>query len=448
MNKRIERLLFLLVVALLSGLLVAACGGGSGGGAAVDSASFNASASAGDFIRLNLDFRTGSYSYENLTTGRVESGTFSEDAATSELNFTATSATGGGGVRATELITGFVAKGLCITLLANNTGASKDLTSMIFGVPERTHTPRDIIDAVPSGSIAGYLLMQFRTNEGGFEVGYADLETNQAVLDTADLDHDGNTVESIAGAPMFVETYSSVYGVADPTVPGEPSLIFSNEIVNPSEPAIDQLPFVEAAPDASHLLLRMWETPGGLDEVVEHKLFFNQPLDKVIIDSPNGNAIMLERPTTSSWSPNYEGTYYLVEYTGQGTKLAVDDTLGSTDTLVVVIDNDGAGNGRLSVVGDPGAQNITLSSFATLQSSGLLGELVSPWSGAALNGVFGFTVAGSGLDLGRETFLIFSNDVLFFVSAELTGPRDISGGDLDGWPDSYVYSYGGGAKVR
>jgi len=438
---------YLLFVALLSCLLVVACGGG-GGDVTTDRASFNASASAGDFIRLELNFRAGSYSYENLTTGRIEFGTFSEDVTTSELSFIATSSSGGGGGRVSELITGFVAKELCITLLANNTGAGKDTTSMIFGVPERAHNPRDIISAVPSGSTSEYLLMQFRTNEGGFEIGYADLEANQAVLDTADLDHDGNVIETITGAPMFVETYSSVYGVADPIVPGQPSLIFSYELVNPSEPVVNQVPFVEAAPDASHLLLRMWETPGGLDEVVEHKLFFNQQLDKVIIDSPTGNAIMLERPTTSNWSPNYEGTYYLVEYTGQGTKLAVDDTLGSTDTLVVVIDNDGAGNGRLSVVGDPGTQNITLSSFATLQSSGLLGEVVSPWSGADLNGVFGFTVAGSGLDLGRETFLVFSNDVLFFVSAELTGPRETNAGDLYGWPDSYVYSYGGGAKIR
>lgn len=430
------------------------CGGGDSSPppALVTNTKYNASAAAGDYIKLTVDLSDGTYSYKNVTTGRNETGTVTEDPTTKELTFTATTSTGGGSGdgSATELITGFVAPNTGIVLLANNTGAS-DITSMVFGVPYRNHSLSELINLVPAGSSADYILMQFRIDDGGFEIGYADIMENQAYTDEPDLNNDGSVVDTINGAPLYAEVYSTVAGVVDPSN-GLPYTIFSEDIINPTDPLASQIPFTEAAPDGSHLIVRAWEDINVMT-IVDNKTFFNSTFDKVIIDSEFGNSILLERSGDSSWSADYEGTYYAVEYNGQGT-LGGTDTPTSQGTLVFEISNDGSANGLLSVRGDPDYQDITLSSFQDMESAGLLGEVVSPWPVDAppLNGVFGFTVSPEDPldpnDLGGEVFVIFSDNTLFFVSAELTGPRDSSGGDLHNRPAAYTYSYGGGLRIQ
>jgi len=422
-----------------------ACGGGGGGGSASNVTTFNASAAVGDYMQLTLDFDNNTYNYKNNTTGRNETGTFAEDATSKKLTFTADTASGGGLGSATELSTGFVAPNLCIALLANNTGSSADKTSMVFGVPNRNHTTDSLINFVPAGGSAGFLLMQFRDADGGFEVGFADIKENQAVTDTGDVNNNGEITDIINGAPMYMESYSSISGVPDPFT-GAPGLVLSTESVNPLEPAIDRVPFLEAAADGSHIILRQWETPNGSPVVGESKLFFNSAMDKIIIDNEFGNAIALERPSSGDWSNSYEGTYYVVAYNADGTPGGIDSPR-TPETMVFTFGSDING-GTLSIAGGP--QDIPLTKFADMEST-LLGNPVSPWSGSFhnnhLNGIFGYqTPAGPAPDLGGEKFFVFSNGVVFFVSAELTGPR-LSGGDLDGMPTSYVYGYGGGAKI-
>ena len=448
MNRGIKiSILALLIISSVTALIY--CGGGGDGStptAPEVTTKYNASAAAGDYIKLTVDLSEGTYRYENVTTGRIEDGTVIEDPTTKELTFTVISSTGGGSGdgSVTELITGFVAPNIGIVLLADNTGAS-NIKSMVFGVPHRNHVPSDLINLVPTGSSANYIIMNFRTLDSGWEIAYADLKENQNHTDEADLNNDGSVVDIISGAPLYGEFYSAVYGVPDPSM-GLPFTIFSEDIINPKDLPADQVPFVEAASDGSHLVERSWND--DIDAVIEeNKMFFNSTLDKFIVDTGHGNAILLKRPGNSSWSANYEGTYYLVGYNGEGVSGELD-TLNSVETLVFEISNDGSGNGLISVVGKPDYQNIPLTSFQDLESAGpLLGDAVSPWpDGTPLNGVFGFTVDPNPDppgDLGGEFFFIFSEGVMFYVSAELTGPRDISDR-----PASYTYGYGGGLKIQ
>jgi len=459
MDMKINRSMVLMAVAvLLVGIVtMAACGGGGGSSDQATSTTFNASAAAGDFIELTVN-NDGTYAYENFTTSRVESGTYSQDPATGELSFTADTSTGGGGDGTpSELATGFSAPGIGIVLIATHTGATRDKESIVFGIRQQTHNLDDIIGLVEpgTGGTAEYVYLQFRTNDGGFELGAATILEEQDFTDTLDIDEDGSIIDTITGAPLIPHSYSPIYGDPDPIGTGV-DMTFSTDIINASSST--PLPFLQLAPDASHIILRSWEYDtcnkgdfGCTPTLAGNILFFNSTMEKIIMDSPYGSGIILKMAGSDTWSSTYEGTYTLVSYVGSGTATSDQDTAGLWEDLRLTFGNDGLGNGTISVGPVGGPDDFTdqlLTSFNEMASAdSLLGSVVSQWptdGSIPLNGVFGFR--GAGGTIGVENFVVFSEGTVFILRAELNGPR-IAGGDLDGWPTAYSYQFGVGVKI-
>ena len=87
---------------------------------------YQATASAGDFIEFSIDADASTYSYDNITTGHSETGTYAVADSDSALTFTASAGT-------TKLDTGYEVPGLGIVLVANETGSTADKTSIITG---------------------------------------------------------------------------------------------------------------------------------------------------------------------------------------------------------------------------------------------------------------------------------------------------------------------------
>lgn len=449
----------LLLIAALA--VVTACGGSSSEQST--GTTYNASAAAGDFIRVTLK-NNGDYTYENTTTGRTESGTYATDPATEELSFTADTYSGGGGGSASELLTGFSVPSIGIILIASNTGTSANKESIVFGVRQRTHNLSDITGLVPTGSggSAEYLYLQFRTNDGGFELGSATILEEQGFTDTLDIDEDGSVIDTITGAPLIPYSYSPIYGMPDPVpVSTEIPMTFSTDVIkaaatSPVTPA--DVPFLELASDKSYITLRSWEydscnkgDPGCSPTLADNTLFFNNSLDKIIIDSPYASGIAVAMSSTGDWDSSYEGTYNMVSYFGSGTATGNQDTAGVPDILVLTFSHDTGGNGTVTIDVLGGGNIVTdqsLTSFNDMASANsLLGNPVVPWptdGSIPLNGVFGYR--GVGGSIGEENFFLFSDGVVFGVHAELNGPR-ISGGDLNNWPTSYTYQFGAGLKM-
>jgi hypothetical protein len=446
----IVRVLTILVMA--AAITWAACGGGGGGSSdQATSTTFNASAAAGDFIKLTLSATDKSYIYENFTTGRYELGSRSSDPSTGEITFTTTAGSGGGSGYAStsELATGFTAPGIGVVLIATHTGATKDKESIVFGVPERTHSLDEIIGLVPKGSggSADYIYLQFRTNDGGFELGSARIQEEQVFTDVQDIDEDGSVADTITGAPLKSASYSPVYGMPDPVPGNTVDMAFSKDIID--EPST---PFTELASDSTYTILRAWEydtcdkgEPSCEPTLAENMMFLDDSLEKIVIDSPYFSGIALAMGD-SQWSAENEGTYTMVYYFGNGTSVGDQDTGGVAEPVQLVFGNDGGGNGTMSAgpIGGPYSTALTLTRFNDMaEADSLLGNPVSPWptdGSIPLNGAFGF--AGDNGDLGSETFFVFSEGVVFMVSASLTGPR-FSGGE----PTSYYYEFGAGLKA-
>ncbi len=455
MEKRRSLVWISFAISLSALFMWTACGGGGGSSNQATSTTFNASAAAGDYIKITRS-AGNVYTYDNFTTGRFESGTYDQDPATGELSFTADTSTGGGSGdgNPSELATGFIAPGIGVVLIATHTGAAMDKESIVFGVPERTHSLDEIIGLVEpgTGGSADYIYLQFRTNDGGFELGAAKIFEEQDFTDTLDIDEDGDDADTITGAPLMPASYSPVYGMPDPTPGSSVDMTFSTDIVD----SATSTPFLDLAPDGSHIILSSWEYDtcnkgdlGCTPTLAGNIMFFNDTLEKIILDSPYSSGIVLAMGGSDGWSSANEGTYTMVSYVGSGRADTNQDTAGIPENLELVFGNDG-GNGTISVgpLGGPYSSAQPLTPFNDMAQAGsLLGNPASPWptdGSIPLNGAFGFR--GTDGTLGSETFFVFSEGVVFMLSASLDGPR-ISGGDLDGYPTSYFYQFGAGIKV-
>jgi hypothetical protein len=142
MRKPFSRILSLGAGALLIATITG-CGSSSGSASnntqsVATERDYQATASAGDFIQFSVDADALTYSYNNVTTGHSENGSYTVSSTDSSMTFTADGAT-------TKLQTGFEIPDLGVVLVAENTGASADKTSIVTGLPKTTVTKEEFL---------------------------------------------------------------------------------------------------------------------------------------------------------------------------------------------------------------------------------------------------------------------------------------------------------------
>jgi hypothetical protein len=393
-------------------MLLAACGGGGGSGARGDSdaptpqaaRSYQATAAAGDFIRITLDPDAGSYTYDNVTTAYSEAGSYAEG-ADGYLTF---SPEGGG---ASNLVTGFEAPGVGLVMIADETGNTADKTSLVIGVPEASITVADLTTRFTETTHFNYL--QFRTTDGGFEFGDITIEAG-----------------GLATANSYWPYGNRIEGGGE-----EGSIDFRDP---------DQLAVGEGG---TFLELTLLETPDGTDPVTSLNYIFKTPTDGIlVIDTPQGSMLIVEAQAGKDFQPSWAGTYNAVYYEGNGDETSVDSA-GSVSRAAIHVSAEGSL--RVTVTDPATGQTTTVLEDQPLTPvadarGGFLRldpEFASyTWDN---HGAFYWQDAES----KQELFLVFLEDAVLFASVAVTGENAES---IEyGLPrvTAYEYLYGAGLKA-
>ncbi len=160
-----------LAVIGLSGLL-ASCGSSSGSDAATTSSSssvattrsYTGTASVGDCVTVVVDAVAHTIAYNNLSTGDTGTATYT---VASDGSYAITDATG-------HLYKAYEVPGYALIVQAGKTGPGKNQDSIITAIESTSITPADIANN-------SYNYMQFRTNNGGMEIGAVTTASDGAI---------------------------------------------------------------------------------------------------------------------------------------------------------------------------------------------------------------------------------------------------------------------------
>lgn len=404
-RKKISRFSCIFFALLCAGLLMTACSGNNGGNTTAGTVqpvavrNYQATAAAGDFIKVTLDPNNSTYNYQNITTGQTESGTYSEQ-TDGYMIFTPQ----GGAV--SNIVTAFESKDLALVMVAKNTGATADQTTIVFGLPEADIVVPDLTNKTES-----YNLLQFRTGASGFEFGQANLA--------------GSKLSSVS----YGYRYNAVEGLEDEGM----SLTPEN---------------LQLSADGKYLVLTMEENDPAAP--LSTNYIFKTPTDGVLaVDTPNGNILLLKTLATKEFQSEWAGTYNAVYYSGAGdfNGTAVNDGLGVGRARLNI-----AADGKFSIdlVDQDGGLSRVLDNQQFIPMADAKGNLLrlnhqtplTTWAWDN-NGAFYWQNPVT----KQEIFAVFQNSTVFFASLTVTSEMQEM---ANGLPrvDTFGYFYGAGLKAE
>ncbi|MBI4231700.1 hypothetical protein HY605_00590 [Candidatus Peregrinibacteria bacterium] len=374
--------------------------GCTGGGSSTTSSSssspsptvreYTGTASVGDFITISINATAKTISYTNVTNG--ESGT---------VSYTI-DADGGYIIDDPDgnLITAFEVPGFALVLDMYNTGAGADTPALVTAFITADISKDDLKDN-------DYNFLQFRTNGGGMELGYVDIEADgsmdsQNYWPFGDFDSD-----PLTDAFFPVETDWDVDDwVDDP----------DGKFVSIYDPIEDETSY-------------MFATESGL----------------LAIDTANGSIIAFEKQPTKDFNPDWAGTYKTILY-DKTVDFGDDENLiiPTIDKGDIVID----ATGKLTVPDGSEFNLVPLEDYdGDLDLSPdfydpipVNGKLIDPCHGIFV--VRNVDVDPSGTQT-ENVFVVFINGAMLFASF---GTFD----DFpeDGTEDTYMYTQGVGLKIE
>ncbi len=352
---------------------------------------YRATAGAGDFIKMQLDSTEGTYSYENLTTEYSETGTYTAGDS-GYLSFTADAGE-------SYLRGAFEATNLALVMIADNTGSSEDKTSIVFGLPKNTMTTSDVTDQ----GMSEYNLIQFRTTDGGIEIGTASFE------------------DSIMTSNGYEPTINGV-------IEGLPSDFGAEGVL-------------ELSDDASYVIFNK-EEDMGQGPVVMQNYLFKTALDGVLaVDTPQGSMLVIEQQETKDFQESWAGTYHAVIYEGSGTVSEVDTTGNVTNATITV----GAGGTMtvdiLDANGDVDETPVDGAALTPMADAEVLRD-GTPAYAMDNYGMFYYTDPSD----NREVFCIFVDGMIFFGSGKVLTEGETT--DATGLLEVDTYEYFYGAALR
>lgn len=352
---------------------------------------YRATAGVGDFIKMQLDPTDKTYTYENLTTEYSEAGTYATGGS-GYLSFTADIGT-------SCLRGAFEAPDLALVMIADNTGLSKDKTSIVFGLPKNTMTTSDVTDR----GATDYNLIQFRTTDGGMEIGTA----------------------SFADSVMTSTGYEPAKNGAIHGIPCD----FGEHGV------------LQLSDDASYVIFNKEEDMGEEPVILKNYLFKTALEGVMAVDTPQGCMLVIEQQDTKDFQAAWAGTYHAVIYEGSGIESQVDTT-GNVTNATITVSADGAltvdildADGNVSGTPVDGAALIPMADADVLRDGADTYAMDN-------YGMFYYADPGD----NREVFCVFLDGMIFFGSGRvLTESEDL---DATGLHEVLSYDYFYGAALR
>jgi hypothetical protein len=325
---------------------------------------YNATASVGDFLIITIDSVAKTIDYDNRTT--QETGTVSYTVA-ADGSYLITDPDG-------KLITAYEIPGLALVMQGEHFGPNGDEKTLIVALQKAILTKADL-----AGKEFNFL--QFRTTEGGMEMGSAE-----------------------GAADGSGDIFLSNYRPANP--------LYLDEGGDPRSPYVaDTLPGAWLVEDADLGVIEA-RIP---DEVPS--LAFGTPGGHLAIDTANGSIIGWRKAASKAFDPAHAGTYKAIYYA----KTADVNGAGTPQTGTATVTLSTSGHIRVKEADGTTTMDTDLIPFADSDLYGL-NRITKP-----CHGMFVFD-NGS----GELTFAVFMDQAMAFASF-----KDMSGASV-----SYHYSYG------
>jgi hypothetical protein len=334
--------------------------------------SYQGTAAVGDFINIVIDPEAGTLSYDNVTNGQSGVASFTVAA---DGSYDIDDPNG-------NILSAIELPGYALVMDMDHAGPNSDTRSFAFGIQRAPIS-------IDSFGIDAGVVMQFRTNSGGMQVGCVTLDFPTSIT---------------------MDEYWPFGALNDQ------GLAYRHE----------QAPIAGIEEDPSGYFLRAAQPEGGYSYV------FQTPSGIAAIDNPNGNMIIFQQPDSAAfdatWAGEYTSLIYRKDDAGRGG--TAPDGGPAPETGVPSIDKHSVtvgGDGSFVLADSAGA--VTVSGSLAPAAEILIGPnmLTGP-----CNGLFGFSALETGQ--AREVFVAFIDRAMLIASFR---PND------DG---SYGYFYGAGLR--
>ena len=333
------------LLALFAASLFAACSSDSKPAARV----YNATASVGDFLLITIHPDTHRIDYENRTTG--ESGTV-DYTVNADGTYAITDPDG-------HLLTAYEIPGLALVMGGDKMGPGGTEKALIIGVEKASLTKADLAGK-------SYTIMQFRTTEGGMEVGHVAIDSSFNL----------RLNEYIPA--------KALYGSSPYVNESEPSTNFTDDPISGS---------ITAHMTGDTYDSHVFGTPGG---------YF-------AVDCPNGSIFGIREAASSAFQSSSAGTYTAIVYSRKNVTMTPGSGTPEMSTATVTVTEPQAGTGHIVVT--QGSQTIfdeDLIPFAQSSFTGPVG------SGRVESDAKGLFVFGDSSD--SPIFVTFMDRSLAFAS--------------------------------
>ncbi len=373
---------------LAAAAALAACGGGGGGGGS-STHTYHAAAPVGDFLTLTIDTGTHTIQYQNVTNG--DHGTVSY-ADRSDGGMDVTDPNG-------DLVLCYELPGKAVVCQGSQLGPISPThlvkePSLLFGVLDTPLVRNDL------KGLGGVGYMQFRTREGGMEVGHFAIDAS------------GN----VAGNAWFPMNL---------VLPPEPAVCaYGKTEYNALDFSFSA--FTDNA--ALGCVERTESTPNG-DQISR---VFGTPSGDFMVDSPNGALFLWRDAASTAFDPTKAGSYTALVYSKHVSYASGTETpaVGSPTLATAAV-----------TIGASGTITVTQGGTPVFTSVALLPFAGSPWQGAdkvidPAPGLFYF------MDASTPVFVTFFQNAMAFATFH---PDQSMAADCSGTAE-YSYTYGVAVK--
>lgn len=353
-------------------ILLGGCGSdGSGGAAAPSTSSYSATATYGDFITISVDRAAMSISYTNWTNGMT--GTVPYTLA-ADGSYEITDPSG-------NLVTAYEVPGFALVVAAMKTGPQADTPSLILAIEKQPITKAAMANAAKN-------FMQFRTNSGGMELGFALI--------------DGQSNITTGGYWPYGAVNGGGSAFNSGTMPGSS---------------------LSDGPDGTYMILTD-PMSGEVDTI------FGTTGGFLAVDTPNGSIVCVNQQPVKDFDPAWAGTYKAILYSKSGCTTGMGNVeLGTADVDRGTLAIDAAGQVTITDTQNQVVANSTVTPLA--DNPAIVGGvgLADP-----CNGLFYFTVGD------QTVYAMFLDGALLFSSFTPTVDP------MSGMVTTYDYFYGVGLK--
>lgn len=362
-----------LAVIAAAGLL-AACGAGTNTTIQNNTRTYNGTASVGDFLTITIDPAARTIAYSNLTNGETGTATYTVN---TDGSYTVTDPQG-------NLLAAYEVPGSVMVVEAANAGPNKNSSALITAVESAP---------ISIGSVAGksYNYMQFRTKDGGVEIG------------TVSIDAQGNI------SPNSYDPGSMMWS--------------SGTTFNSS-----QFPASSITEAAAGDYFTIHEQQDNSSDVV-----FGTVGGLWAVDTANGAIVGLQKAATKDFNPANAGTYNAVYYRKKNAQTQNNVETGTVLQGLATITIDTTGN--IAIVDETGNTLASGQLGPVADQTWLYDHTASTLSDPCY-GLFAFRNVTASAH--QEVFVAFQGKAVLFESfkTSLPIPSDGSG--------TYNYSYGVG----